>query len=62
MTVKCYKNKKPSKMQNISDGLNGGDEGSRTPVRKHFLKDFSGRSHLIQIPSAARQMTGLRGR
>ena len=48
-------------MQNISDGLNGGDEGSRTPVRKHFLKDFSGRSHFIDIPSAARQMTGLRG-
>ena len=37
----------------------GGGEESRTPVRKYFLKDFSGRSHLIDIPSAARQMTGL---
>ena len=39
----------------------GGDEGSRTPVRRHFLKDLSGRSHFIEIPAAARQMTGLQG-
>ena len=39
----------------------GGDEGNRTPVRKHVLKDFSGRSHFIEIPAAVRQMTGLQG-
>ena len=35
----------------------GGTEGSRTPVRKHIHTGISERSHLLKIPSAARQVT-----
>ena len=35
----------------------GGDEGSWTPVRKHIHTGISERSHLINIPSTARQVT-----
>lgn len=36
----------------------GGDEESRTPVRKPLTKAFYECSHLIKIPSAPRQMAG----
>ena len=35
----------------------GGGEESRTPVRKHIHTGISERSHLLKIPSAARQVT-----
>lgn len=53
--------KKNCRNQLIPTVTFGGDEGSRTPVRRHFLKDLSGRSHFIEIPAAVRQMTGLQG-
>ena len=35
----------------------GGGEESRTPVRKHIHTGISERSHLLYIPSTARQVT-----
>ena len=39
-------------------GLNGGDGGSRTRVRKPLAKAFSERSQCFNIPSADRPQTG----
>ena len=37
----------------------GGDEGSRTPVRKHDCRVFSERSRAFKIPVGRRRLTGL---
>lgn len=60
-TMKTYPKQCFTKNKVFGYALFGGGEESRTPVRKYFLKDFSGRSHFIKIPAAARQMTGLQG-
>ena len=38
----------------------GGDEESRTPVRKHFRKNFSERSRWFEFREARRPAAGLR--
>jgi hypothetical protein len=37
----------------------GGDEGSRTPVRKHADQVFSERSQAFEFPAGKRRLTGL---
>ena len=43
-------NKKPDGFVSKPSGLSGGAEGSRTPVRKHFNRTFSGRRTVSAFP------------
>ena len=55
-------NPKPYKKTTHTGGLfNGGDGGNRTPVRKRFNKNFSGRRRLFTFPcpGGSRHPTGL---
>ena len=54
--------KPPLKKQVFAQYLIGGAEGSRTPVRKHFLRIFSGRRRLLRFPRPVVSRHTLRGR
>ncbi len=53
--------KKPDGLVSKPSGFHGGDGGNRTPVRKHFNRNFSGRrrSFTFPRPAAGRHAAGL---